>query len=719
MRSLEDQILEKARKLLEESVKNLQFPLETMEIQFRILESVASLHAGWSIEEYWYRFRDQGRSLAEFEDLQKPASAILAALQETEIPVPLALASLAREDLAAHQQRTTGAYYTDWRLAQLVAKRAIQMVSRDGLWLDPACGTGILLIAAALTVDAGQARDEIIAQKLAGADLSEAALQGVLLSIAATTANLEAVEQFSTRLRSMDSLLSPDAWTAVSTSGVALVIGNPPWEKMKVSRHELALKSGAVRKYGERFHNSFDLTDEKQLLAKYISQVKQQTELQGKGESDLYKLFLELGIKLTSSGGVLAMLLPAGLIRSAGTRQLRDHLDAVSSQVEVFVMENRNRHFAIDTRFKFISLFASIDTGKKKPLVLRVADRRGTLPHECVQIDRADLTRAFPDRSLPEVRTQEEWRLLNYLLAESTRIGDSAGPWNPSFLREVDMTTDLSRFVEYPTLNSVPLLEGRHVGQFRWRAKSYKGGEGRSSRWAPILLGEAANHAVVHWHVRIDGLRENVRQRLSKTRIGFRDITGQTNERTFLAARIPAGVACGNKVPTLLFEDGGKCRENLFLAFANSFVVDWVVRRMITTTLNRFILDQIPFPNITEDDKLGSKLSSLAECVINAEGDPDVDSLQVGHWRAEIDATVAFAWEISVEEMETILADFPLLDRGQPVIGEEKFSTVSKDLVLSKLAELWGKEHPSQHRATNAIKLGAVPYIGAEYAKGI
>src|SRR5699024_5012354 len=98
---------------------------------------------------------------------------------------------------------------------------------------------------------------------------------------------------FSGRLLLQDSLRSASAWAQLAPNGAALVIGNPPWEKLRVSRHEAAKGAGAVRAYGQGFDGDLDLTHDRSELLGYIEQVASGTRLQGRGEHDLYKLFLE------------------------------------------------------------------------------------------------------------------------------------------------------------------------------------------------------------------------------------------------------------------------------------------------------------------------------------------------------------------------------------------------------------------------------------------
>lgn len=711
MKSLEQRLLAATDKLLNEAASELLPHADPMDGRLVVLQIAASITGGWCVEDFWTAM---GRTRPDLRVDPAPwADKILASIAATPIPPALALSALSREVLPHSRQRKTGAYYTDWRLAELLASTSVPKVEAEGPWVDPACGTGVLLAAAAMQVPAGARRDAVIRDKLVGADLSSNALRGALLSVSSLTNDLTAIEGFASRLLLQDSLRSRAAWRTLAPAGAALVIGNPPWEKLKVSRHELAKSNGATRAYGQSFDQDVDLTGDRSRLLSYIEKVASGTRLQGRGEHDLYKLFLELGMGLAAEDGVLALLLPAGLIRSQGTEGLRRELNTVARELAISVIENRASHFAIDTRFKFVSVTATIGAGRRQPLSLKVADRTGVLPDTPVTLDRDKLAEVRGDLSIPEVRTDKEWDLYTRLVKNGTAIGDPAGPWSPQYRREVDMTLDQKSFRRTPGAQTLPLLEGRHVGQYRWRAKTYRSGEGRSAIWRPEPLSKASLRT--HWHVPLEAMHPLTVERTTRSRIGFCDITGQTNERSFIAARIPDGVVCGNKVPTLAFNEGDTDREDLFLALANSLVVDWMLRRIVTTTVNFFLLDTLPLPKIDEASEVGRELIDLARKITTAEGQGAIDPWTISGWRVRSDALVAAEWGLTGEDLETVLRDFPLLDRGQPALLGENQSTVTTDSVLAEFSKIRGVSHPSAGRCQNALEAGAVPYTPAEF----
>lgn len=715
MRSVEDRLLQAANQLVNRAAGELFPKEERTDGRLSVLEAVAAAHGGWVVEDLWARGADE--TPAAESDSRPWAEKILEGIQGTEIPVPLALASLAREFLPTSQQRKEGAYYTDWRLAQMLAESSVPQVRGDGPWIDPACGSGILLVAATMAVPQRD-REAVVRDRLCAADLSARALRGTRLAIGSLVSDVDALDAFEARLVCGDSLRNQEVWQRIAPNGFALVIGNPPWERLRTSRHETASATGKARHYGQSFDDEVDLTGARAEILDYLANVVSGTRLQGKGDHDLYKLFLELGLGLAAENGIVAQFVPAGLIRSQGTETLRTELTSMTSDLQLFVIENRQRHFAIDSRFKFLAVIGRVGDGRRQPISLRVADRTGTLPTKPVRISRAELKKVRPDLTLPEVRTDAEWRLFARLSNEGVQVGDERGPWRPRYRRELDMTTDQRSFERHQAVDALPVLEGRHVAQFRNRAKRYCSGEGRAAIWEPAELGQADLRP--QWFIRADRLRKGARSSSERSRIGFCDITGQTNERSLLVARIPAGVVCGNKVPTLTFPEGGPDREDLFVGLANSLVVDWMLRRLVTTTVNFFLLNGVPLPPVTEASVHGAQIVELSRWVAAAEGHGQVDLWEVAKWRATIDALAAANWGIGVDEMRLVLQDFPLLDRGQPALSGEARSTVTSDLLISTLANVLGETADTESlRVHNARDVGAIAYVPAEYAREV
>ncbi|MEI8095331.1 MAG: hypothetical protein WCG80_14065 [Spirochaetales bacterium] len=224
-----------------------------------------------------------------------------------------------------------------------------------------------------------------------------------------------------------------------------------------------------------------------------------------------------------------------------------------------------------------------------------------------------------------------------------------------------------------------PLYEGRMVHLYDHAQKAYVEGEGRRAVWRTLALGEK------HLHSRVYVCATEAGQTPSDWRIGFCDVTGATNERTTLAALIPPGQLCGNKVPTLTV--GNLDEAVLLTAIMNSVVFDWFIRFRISTTLNAHYLYKTPIPTLAT---LAPVLPQMREAVLRLSLTTPEFAAWVPGWsytwaetdpwkraelRATLDVLVASAYGLTTTDFARVLTTFPLLDRDQPALEGDCFVT--------------------------------------------
>ena len=308
----------------------------------------------------------------------------------------------------------------------------------------------------------------------------------------------------------------------------------------------------------------------------------------------------------------------------------------------------------------------------------------------------------------PEISNPEEKKILLELMKVTSRMNDSGSFWKIDYQREVDMTNKKPHFKRQPTKGTVPVIEGRMVHAFNSKANEHLEGGGRSATWNINVNSQRDYGELVQFHMPSDKINKGGQSRISKPRIGIRDIVGQTNERTMMAALIPGGVCCGNKVPTLLFPHfNGDARleieaRKVWICIANSFVFDWFSRKFVTTSMNLFILEILRIPDkITPDSKEWKKMVELYD-KLEAE---EFISLPWGEIRAKIDALVAKSCGLNQKTMRVIIESFPLLDRKENPIHVEEKSTVTMDVVLMAMGS-----KKSKARFDKALEIGAIPY---------
>ena len=645
---------------------------DSFELRLQILEAASARFGGFDLAEFHEAFGVKSKhSAAELLELATP---VANAIERSPIHPAMALSALAREVLHEQDRKNTGAYHTDFRLATRLAKLAAPKLTHKSKVIDPASGAGILLAALTHAV-CGLDRAKTaywLAHGVCAADLSENSLRAALLALASFTDDVSALKAMRARWFCGDSLMAErKVWTDMAPEGFDAVIGNPPWEKVKLSRHEFLKSSGTKRHYGAQI-DAFDekkFAQQRDEIAIYARRLLVRYPNLGNGEPDLYIAFTDLFFQLCKGQGVVVALIPGGLIRSQGTQAMRQKIFDASQSVSLSIIDNRARFFAIDTRFKFLAVAltkAGSEKSKREPITLlhEQGTPTGLEITGTAAIGRTALARVRDDLSLPEVRSVSEWRLFSKIGEAGISWEEPGYGWTPKFCREVDMTKERQKFLARPTLGALPLVEGRMVQAHRFGVKGHVSGSGRSALWEAYSIGGSLL-SPQFWIRPSDMPRAN-QHRVDVVRVGFCDIAGQTNERSLMASLIPAGVICGNKVPTILFpEDPSEERLLVWVSIANSFAFDWMLRRVLTTTVNYFLLQSVPMPKLAKDGLPWKRLVSAARELrkLDTAGASRETYERVAHLRGEIDAEVAVAYALCLEDMELVLQDFPLLDR--------------------------------------------------------
>ena len=718
-----DQILlSEASDALDEAV-TLSDSEPSVDLRLRLLEAAAAQVGGFDLA-----FFDQAVGNGDSANILTPAAAVdlanklAQAVRDGPIHPSLSLAALGDSDLDPLVRRRQGRYFTDTKLALDLAGSVKERIARAKSIVDPACGAGVLLVAAVLQAGGVSGRQRhLIETVLWGVDRDRRAVRAARAAISSLTSDINAINGLCRRLLVADSLTAGHQWwKSLVAERFDLVVGNPPWEKLKVTRHEHALSSGIERHYGEDY-GGVDIDEEtfrsdRDIAVCYRDAVGAELVHQGRGEADLYKMFIELSAGLVSADGATALLVPAGFVRNHGATELRKWLFH-NFDTDILIIDNRNRYFGIDSRFKFLQLLATRRKGEARSIQFSSSCFGDGTERWKAQTSLEELESIQPDLALPEVRGYDDWRLFVRLRRLHAEFGSLEALWCPRFHREIDMTGDKAKFKTTGNgQDSLPVVEGRMVHQHRVSAKRYVSGRGRRAQWKVQSPFNAPLGP--QWFVRRGDLHPLLKDRIGWPRAGFCDITGQTNERTVLAALIPTGVVCGNKVPTIDF--ASKDQAAAWVGIANSFAFDWIARRLVTTTLNFFILRSLPIPKWEAKDDTYLAIAAATRLLSRLELDVgESDLWDVGNVRAKIEVMTAHLYGISIKEFEQMMCDFPQVDNAQlPLPGEVK-STVTRDLIVAS-GDGWATLSEVNHareRVILARSLGAVPFVPNQHAR--
>lgn len=518
-----------------------------------------------------------------------------------------------------------------------------------------------------------------------------------------------------------------------SKGGFTCVIGNPPWERIKLQEQEFfaardpevaEAPTSAARK---RLIKALEEA-RPDLFAEYLV-AKRQAEgeshllrnsgrypLCGRGDINTYAVFAEHFRNVLAPDGRLGIIVPTGIATDATTQYFFRDVVESESLVSLYDFENRQPLFeGVDSRFKFVLLTLSgADTPVGTASFSFFAHDPSEVPNKRFELTPEELLLVNPNTgTCPVFRSRRDAELTLAAYRRHpvlVRLGtEPRNPWGVSFMRMFDMSNDSALFrtqiqllEEGWTLDSnvfqngqetmVPLYEGKMIHHYDHRWATFAPDE--SSR--DVTLEEHRDpgfESVPRYWVEEVAAREALENKWVKEwLLGFRRIARTTDERTMVAAIIPV-TAAGDSL-FLLLSEGNPC---LLAALLSSFAVDYVVRQKIGgTNLNFFYVEQLPLPTpesfaapcswSTEQDleswfvtrvlelvHTTSQTSAIAEAV-GDEGPPYVwDPVRRAQVRAELDAAVFHLYDFQRHDVDYILSTFPIVNRKDvEACGEER-----------------------------------------------
>jgi len=423
--------------------------------------------------------------------------------------------------------------------------------------------------------------------------------------------------------------------------GFSVVLGNPPWEKVRLSEKEffvvrapeVAQAAGAKRKriieqlqvvdpaLWDEFRSALRAAEgESHLL---LSSARY--PLCGRGDVNTYAVFAELMRDAVNPTGRVGVIVPTGIATDDTTKLF--FADCVDSRslVSLFDFENRKALFAdIDSRVKFCLLtLAGTDRPSgaaafaffvHDPADLSEPDRRFTLTSDDIALINPNTKTAPVFRSRRDAElTAAIYRRVPVFVREGHSDGN---PWSVDFSTMFHMTGDSSLFRSSTELDSAGAkLDGNiwHKGGQRWlplyEAKMMWFYDARAADVvisATALVRQGQPSALTdldksdstrlpnprYWvpDAEIDGRLKGWQH---DWLVSFRNVTSPSNERTLVPNVCPrAGL--GHSSPAL-FASGRVDASVKLCTLLASFVIDYQARQKLGgTNFTFFILKQLP-----------------------------------------------------------------------------------------------------------------------------
>ena len=548
---------------------------------------------------------------------------------------------------------------------------------------DPACGSGAFLIRA---YDALEAHYNIVVHGLAGAGLSpkEVAANGDSIPDLILSKNLygvdlsrEAVEisQLALWIRSArrgktladlshnivhgNSLVSdaavdphaldwPKAFPEVfAKGGFACVIGNPPWERVKLQEREFFSltdpeTASAVSAADRRKRIAAMPKDNAELFTAYKSALgnaqkildyarnSEQYPLTGKGDINLYMLFAERAGNIVAPNGMAGLLVPSGIATDDTTKEFFASLMDAKRLAVLYDFENRDKVFEdVDGRFKFSSI---IFGGKNKDFeecdfvffAHSVEETAESNKQRHIPLTAKDMALLNPNtKTCPIFRTRRDadltkriYKRVPILIDENRKKGGN--PWSIKFFTMFHQTNDAEHFQPATVWTkkgykldgnvyikgkkrALPLYEAKMVQAFDHRAASVMIEEenwvrqGQKNGTSLVEHQNPEYGVTPRWWVdeaAVNKVTESIKR---DWMLGYKDITSATNERTMIASFMP-WTAVVNSAPLIFPGSAIAPRlESCLLANLNTTILDFIARQKVGSVhLNFFIVEQLP-----------------------------------------------------------------------------------------------------------------------------
>lgn len=426
--------------------------------------------------------------------------------------------------------------------------------------------------------------------------------------------------------------------------GFDVVLGNPPWEKVKLSEKEffaarapeIANLAGAKRK-AAILRLEVEDPDLWRIYQSALRQAEGESHfirssnrypLCGRGDVNTYAVFAEAMRDAVSSTGRAGIIVPTGIATDDTTKYFFSDCVARRQLSSLYDFENNGFFTEVAqgplTRFSLLTLAGKrgITTESVFAFFMRSTsdlkdeNRRFTLSPD-------DLFLMNPNtKTAPVFRTRRDadvtksiYRRVPILIREGDQEGN---PWQLEFSTMFHMTGDSQHFVSADDLRAegavqvgncwerngshwLPLYESKMIQQFNHRFGTYEGldlATGKEVRALPSPSTadvESADFVVQprYWVAKDRCYQQAPDLKEAQWLLAFRDVTNATtNARTLICAAVPP-VALGHVSPRIRLREPED--EITMLAILNSAVVDFCARQKTAGNhMTYFIVKQLP-----------------------------------------------------------------------------------------------------------------------------
>lgn len=461
-------------------------------------------------------------------------------------------------------------------------------------------------------------------------------------------------------------------------SGFDVLLGNPPWEKLKVDEEKWwgrflpGLRSQnhsemnkTLQKYiadnpkvKERFNSALEETNQirKTILCSPFPGL-------GSGDVDLYQAFAWKYLQLTRKRGITSIVLPRIALSGSGLKEFRKSLLQSGSLSELTFLVNRGGWVfeSVHQQYTIALVTFSPESQEAKvsiqgPYSSQIEWAKGKL--DKVVVFSEEVSSWFPTLMFPLTGSSGELSLFSRLM-KNPRIGDKDETWDFRFVKgDLDSSNDKGLFNVSGSEPTLDVWGGASFQTLLWTSKTF----------AQLDSGLA----LAHMRLKLSSAIKNSRsayfgldletalsQLLNTPRIAYRIITRATDTRSCIPTFLPPGVLTVGSVGLLLNRSSSEETPSLLFGLLSSRIFDWMVRRVVELNLTSEIMLSLPRPDLSSGQAIQTYLSKVVRSWLDSQlsGSGNSES-ERQRMQVQIDAAISSLFALSDSDVSLIYASF-------------------------------------------------------------
>lgn len=501
-----------------------------------------------------------------------------------------------------------------------------------------------------------------------------------------------------------------------SRSGFDVLLGNPPWEKVKFeermfySRHisgyyamsessqEEAVKllNGGSSDYGSKISEAREAAEqEAKILGQlYSDPVGRYRYGKSSGDPDLFRMFTWRFWNLVSEGGRIGIVLPLTAFTGDGLTEWRLGLlspspgetESCKAALTLTVLTNKDEWVFDDIHQQSNICLCSIRkivSGNEVQLngpFFSLAEFKAH-SHNYITIPPKEILGWTDSAKMPALPNPKALSIFRKLRLNKDVVGDYdvRSNWYCRPYAELHATGDKHLFSRdlslKPATDSLPVYKGESFDLWNGDTGIYYGWTHSREEALKELLGNRLSSfrrkgKSVFSQYQESVVNDDKTLECLHPRIAFRNVTNRTNTRTVIVSLLPPDVVCTHGALVLLWPQGSKADQAYVLGILSSRVLDWYARRWVEKNLTYSIFNYLPCPRVSSESALYKELvatSGRLAC-------PDkrfakwakAVGVEYGPLKPEekqelvdrVDAVAALLYGLSEQELETVFETF-------------------------------------------------------------